>query len=340
MLNFIRREKIYILILVFILAVNLWVLGRQEKSRFKDDSTVSSMTFEELGLTEEKVKGFLESNTPNARFFGYLITIGFLVFILALIMNLVFIFTGKRIDFRKSVVLKPVSWDIADIIRASLIIIFIGYVMGMTQGFILKKFHIELGLNLRMMLDTLFIDIVAVFIVFYFVVIKYKEGFKSLGLRLRNFLSNVLSGITAYILILPVLLAMLLLSAWVSNLLGYTPPPQPVFEMFMKEGRSRVLFFLTIFVSFLGPVIEELFFRGFMYSAIKKRTGIIAAAFLSAAIFSALHTNIVGFLPIMVLGALLAYLYETTGSLIASMTVHIIHNSVIVALVFFIKELI
>ncbi|MFC1509485.1 lysostaphin resistance A-like protein, partial [Candidatus Omnitrophota bacterium] len=282
----------------------------------------------------------LESDTPNAKFFGYLITIGFLVFILALILNLVFIFTGKRIDFRKLEAFKPVSWDITDIIRASIIIVFIGYVIAAAEGVILKAFHIELGLNLRMMLDTLFIDIIAVFIVFYFVVIKYKESFKSLGLSFRNFLSNILSGITAYILMLPGLLAVLLLSVWVLNLLGYTPPPQPVFEIFMEEDSSRVLFFLTIFVSFLGPIIEELFFRGFMYSAIKKRTGIIAAAFLSAAIFSALHTNITGFLPIMVLGVFLAYLYETTGSLIASMTVHIIHNSAIVTFIFFIKKLI
>ena len=42
----------------------------------------------------------------------------------------------------------------------------------------------------------------------------------------------------------------------------------------------------------------------------------------------------------MILGVLLAYLYETTGSLVASITVHIIHNSIIVGFVFFIKEVI
>lgn len=107
----------------------------------------------------------------------------------------------------------------------------------------------------------------------------------------------------------------------------------------MEEKRSRVLLFLTIFVSVFGPLVEEMFFRGFMYSAIKKRMGVLAAAFLSAAVFSLLHANIVGFLPIMALGVLLAYLYETTGSLVASMTVHILHNSAIICFVFFIKQL-
>jgi len=100
-----------------------------------------------------------------------------------------------------------------------------------------------------------------------------------------------------------------------------------------------VLLFLTIFVSVFGPLVEEMFFRGFMYSAIKKRLGVLAAAVLSAVVFSLLHANIVGFLPIMALGVLLAYLYETTGSLVASMTVHILHNSAIICFVFFIKQL-
>jgi membrane protease YdiL (CAAX protease family) len=107
----------------------------------------------------------------------------------------------------------------------------------------------------------------------------------------------------------------------------------------MEEKRSGILLFLTIFVAVFGPIAEEMFFRGFMYSAIKKRLGVLSAALLSAAIFSSLHTNIVGFLPIMTLGVLLAYLYETTGSLVASMTVHIVHNSIMIGFVFFIKEL-
>ena len=108
----------------------------------------------------------------------------------------------------------------------------------------------------------------------------------------------------------------------------------------MEEKSSGMLLFLTLFVSMFGPVIEEMFFRGFMYSAIKKHLGFLGAAFLSASIFSILHTNIVGFLPIMALGVLLAYLYEKTGSLVAPMAVHILHNSIIVAFVFFIKELV
>jgi membrane protease YdiL (CAAX protease family) len=72
---------------------------------------------------------------------------------------------------------------------------------------------------------------------------------------------------------------------------------------------------------------------------VRKRFGVIAGVLLSAALFSMLHINIAGFLPVMILGVLMAFLYETTGSLIAPIAVHILHNSVIVCFVFFIKEL-
>jgi len=339
MMDFIRREKLYVLMLFFILAVNALNTGHPEKVQ-DDGQALSNMTFEEMGVTEEKVKDFFESEKLSAKFFKYGIVLGVLMLIASLILNIGFIFRGKKIDFKGTAQKRPVSWEISDLIRVSIIVIFTGYVIGIIGGIVLKVFNVSMGLNLRMILSTFFVDIAAGVAILYFVVVKYSERLESLGLRFGSIFNNILSGIMAYIFILPLLLVVLILSMWFLNLLGYTPPPQPVFEVFMKEERSRVLLFLTIFVSVFGPIIEEMFFRGFMYSAIKKRLGVLAAAFLSACIFSLLHTNIVGFLPIMVLGVLLAHLYETTGSLVASVTVHVMHNSIIVAFVFFIKELI
>jgi membrane protease YdiL (CAAX protease family) len=44
-------------------------------------------------------------------------------------------------------------------------------------------------------------------------------------------------------------------------------------------------------------------------------------------------------MPIMALGVLLAYLYEKTGSIIPSITVHVIHNVGTVFMVFIAKYL-
>ncbi|MBU1061595.1 MAG: CPBP family intramembrane metalloprotease [Candidatus Omnitrophica bacterium] len=340
MFEFIKRERIYVLLLFFILAINVMSIGRVDESRHKEiGDTLSTSSFEEIGITKEKVKDFFASEKFSAKFFKYAIVLGLFIFLISFLVNLGFIFLGKKISFKSKASKRDVSWGIMDLVKVVIIIIFTSYLIGMLEGLIFKVFHLDIGLNLRMMFNTFFIDISAAIVIFYFVAVKYREKLHILGLRFGSFFRNIISGITVYIFMLPVLLVILLLSIAFLNLLGYSPPSQPVFEVFMEEKRSQVLLFLTIFVSIFGPVTEEIFFRGFMYSAIKKHVGVLGAAVLSASIFSILHTNIVGFLPIMILGILLAYLYEATGSLVASITVHIVHNSIIVGFVFFIKEL-
>ena len=75
-----------------------------------------------------------------------------------------------------------------------------------------------------------------------------------------------------------------------------------------------------------------------MYSAVKKYVGYFWSLLFTSLVFASLHANIVGLVPIMVIGIALAYLYEKTGSLVPSITVHIIHNLSMVGLVFLVKQ--
>mgnify|MGYP001345493792 CR=1 FL=1 len=340
MLQFIKKEKIYILLLIFIVAVNIFALGQEKGEASTEEQSISTMSFEEIGITEDKVKGFFESGAKSAIFFKFASIIGFYIFIASIVLNIVFLFKRKKISLKPNLSNETVSWDVPDLIRATIVIVFAGYVIAIIESIVFRVFNFDHGQNMRMMISTFFVDTLALLVILYFVLIKCKATLKSLGIRVTSFFRNISTGIFAYVLILPGLLLILALSMWVVNLVGYTPPPQPIFDVLMKEEETRALFFLTIFISVFGPVVEEIFFRGFMYTAIKKHLGMVGAAFLSACIFSLLHTNVIGFLPIMALGVALAYLYERTGSLVASMAVHITHNSVILIFVFFVKGLI
>lgn len=340
-MNFIKRERIYIWMVFFIIMVNLFSLGQPRK---KDQDAVgrksiSTQTFKEMGITEQKVKLFFESKKPSAVFFKYGLFAGLFTLILGVAMNLIFLFSGKGIFpvwIREK---KSVPWGIADVLRVSIIVIFSGHLLSAAGAVILRQAHFDMGVNLRMIIGTFFIDTVAGAAILYFIAVKYRETISILGITLADSYRNILSGVTAYIFILPILMAILVLSMLFLDRIGYKAPPQPVFDMFFEEKRSGVIIFLTVFISALGPVTEEIFFRGFLYSAVKKRFGVIAGALLSGALFSVLHANIVGLISIMILGVLMAFLYEATGSLVTSITVHILHNSIIVCFVFFIKEL-
>lgn len=74
------------------------------------------------------------------------------------------------------------------------------------------------------------------------------------------------------------------------------------------------------------PVGEEIFFRGLTFGALRRVMNRHAAVVTSALFFTCAHLQPVEFLPILILGMILAYLYDYTGSLIPGMIAHGINN--------------
>ena len=105
------------------------------------------------------------------------------------------------------------------------------------------------------------------------------------------------------------------------------------------EQRPLVLGLTLVLACLVGPIAEEIFFRGVLYAALRTRTSRFWAMAASGSLFAVVHTNPVGFLPILLLGCVLADLYERTGSLLASITVHIMHNTLLISLGLTVKQL-
>lgn len=82
---------------------------------------------------------------------------------------------------------------------------------------------------------------------------------------------------------------------------------------------------LLILAVGLAPLFEELFFRGFLYGALRRWLSAPGAMVVSAALFAVVHP-VPNHVPIFFLGLLLAYIYEKTGNLLAAMVVHFTHN--------------
>lgn len=83
-------------------------------------------------------------------------------------------------------------------------------------------------------------------------------------------------------------------------------------------------------VSVVAPIAEELFFRGFLFGALRKR-GLVVALLVSGGVFGLAHLggSPLGFIvPLATLGVLLALVYERTGSLYAAIALHALNNSV------------
>jgi membrane protease YdiL (CAAX protease family) len=99
----------------------------------------------------------------------------------------------------------------------------------------------------------------------------------------------------------------------------------------LDAGDSTInLVAVTVLVTVVAPIAEEIFFRGFLFTALRRWVGWVGGALLSGAVFAAIHIGSLDaiFLPaLVVLGFLLAALYKQTGSLLPCMAFHAVNNS-------------
>lgn len=119
-----------------------------------------------------------------------------------------------------------------------------------------------------------------------------------------------------------------LIYSYVVYLNGITPPQTDVYTRLMGHV-SLPTFLLNLFLAVvLAPLIEETLFRGIIFGGLKSYFGKWTAAVISAALFSGLHLQLMGFFPRFVLGLILVYLYDKYRSLYPSMAFHALNNLV------------
>ena len=246
---------------------------------------------------------------------------------------------------------KDKPWSLLDVIRT--VILYFSFLAVVRLFFVSGLGYLFINFLLKSQNTTIVIDsfenmalgfslsyLIIGFVLAYFIVNKYKQSFfRSLGINLKNLFQGVLLGWASYISFLPLLFVTLLISLGLSTFFKMAPEENPLLNVFSIEGRPWLLFYFVLCICFIGPIVEELFFRGFLYPALRKKVGAVLSILLSAALFSLLHMTFVGFLSIFFLGILLAYVYERSGSLLPSITIHIIHNSSITLFLFIIKGL-
>lgn len=341
LVGFIQRERLYILVLIFVLLFNVIVLSHDtDKGKIKQPVAGSTAkTFETQEARKHEMESLFAKNGYLLIIFGLVSLLILSITLLGLVMDIIIlpaILSGK-FNIRS---LSPprAKWKIWDVCKVAILFLFFGYIMIISEAFLSRAFPVFKADNFRMMVNSSILDILAVVLIIYFTVMQYKEPLTALGVSARNLLKNIFYGIAGYIALIPVLVLILVAITVIINVTRYVPERQPVVDLFLKEKGTAFLTYSSLFAAIIGPVIEELFFRGFLYGALKKYIGIFWAMFATACLFAALHAHIVGFFPIMALGILLAYLYEKTGTLVSSITVHIVHNLSMVLLLFLVKR--
>ena len=343
--DFFKRERLYILLLVFVAIVTALIAftpSAKIKPSVNDAvKPVFVKAAEKTSDDREAVEKALSENKYLAFIFAIISLLVITLFLLGAVIDALLLLSrsaGKKVDI-STYKLRKAPWGMWDVSKVVILYLFFAYILLISEASLARVFRILRDDNFKMILNSSIMDILSVVFILYFAAARYKSGLISLGLSVKNFFRNVYYGIIAYIALIPVLIGIISAIALVISLTRYSPPKQLVVDLFLRETNTPFLLYTGLFAAVAGPIVEEIFFRGFLYAAIKRYIGIFPAALISAGSFALLHTHLVGFLPILALGILLAYLYEKTGTLVSSVTVHIVHNMGMVLLIFLVKQL-
>ena len=107
---------------------------------------------------------------------------------------------------------------------------------------------------------------------------------------------------------------------------GASTDPQPALEVFagLEDVQSRLVIGASVVV--FAPLFEEILFRGFLYRNLRDALGPGLAMVTTGLLFGVAHLDPILILPLAGLGTLLAFLFETTGSLLVPIAVHSLWN--------------
>jgi membrane protease YdiL (CAAX protease family) len=111
---------------------------------------------------------------------------------------------------------------------------------------------------------------------------------------------------------------------------------QSQYELFLEMPTVFAFVKAFLLIAILPAICEETLFRGVLQPIFKKGTrNVHIAVWLTAACFAVVHFNYYSMLSIFILGAVLGYLREWTGSLWVSILLHLLNNGIIVCAIYF-----
>jgi membrane protease YdiL (CAAX protease family) len=105
---------------------------------------------------------------------------------------------------------------------------------------------------------------------------------------------------------------------------GFDPDQAQTNEFTQNVDTHRSLALMALVV--LPPIFEEIIFRGFIFPAISRRTGIIWGAILSSVLFGLAHGQANIIVYTFPLGLVLCFLYFRTKSIVPGIALHMINN--------------
>ncbi|OGJ52398.1 hypothetical protein A2483_03595, partial [Candidatus Peregrinibacteria bacterium RIFOXYC2_FULL_33_13] len=202
-----------------------------------------------------------------------------------------------------------VKWNFYDLLRVILLIMVL-IILTIGTGIFLKLENISIFAQEKSLQTVLLFVIQSAIIIlpwYFFIVRKYKLKASEVGFKKFPILQGIASIFKGY--------AIFLFMAYLVSILQYNFGIHvPGFEKQDSHipwfGDNNLSIFIAVLVVvIIAPLVEEIFFRGFILQTFLNRFGTYLASGISALIFAAAHLEFKNILPLFILGLILNYIF-------------------------------
>ncbi len=214
-----------------------------------------------------------------------------------------------------------------------LIIVLVGIYFGSQKliGMLNEKQLIDLNIsnigNLSFSIFYAIQTLLMLGVVWFFAIYWHGASIRDLGFRYYSILKTIWY---TFISLLFIFLISFLYVFALKSIFGVEAPPSKIDELIANRNISSNI--LIIVTAVVAPFCEEIYFRGFLYPAFRKNFGVLSALFLTSFLFALAHLEIYSFIPIMVIGWMLAYIYEKTKSIFTVIFLHAVYNLILISI--------
>lgn len=218
----------------------------------------------------------------------------------------------------------PIPWTPRDVVWGLLVFV-LWILFFIVMGLVGTRLHLPVDTGLVIV----FGEAVLLLPAWYFTVHKYGASWADLGLR--AFRPGAV-GLGCGLMAASVLVNFVYASFLARFGLQIQPDIQQIF--------SGTHFPLALLVggAVVAPIVEEIFFRGFVFPGLRGKWGWQKAALASAGLFALAHVVPTSFLPIFILGLIFAGLYQLSGSIWPGILMHMLTNTVALLLAYAISQ--
>jgi membrane protease YdiL (CAAX protease family) len=111
----------------------------------------------------------------------------------------------------------------------------------------------------------------------------------------------------------------------------FNPGKEKILEQLGSNENAALLLLSAALTCVVAPICEEILFRGFIFTALRRWRGTIPAAVITGVLFGAVHAGsapVLDLVPLAALGFGLCLLYRYSGSLYPYIVAHSLNNSI------------